>query len=615
MTRVFAVLLLLTAACARAAAPVEGGDRTPADRPEVPAPEKLVAAQTAAKDITLTWQAVPGARQYRVYADPRLPGRTGNVPDAVLASNVTRMVVPNVAPGQTYKFSIEAVGARGGVSPKVEFNPVTIQAAQVIPEPPANVSASPSGPGEVTLTWSAVPGATAYFLGRSIKPDGLQMLCSQCPAETTYVDKTAKPGADHTYSVTAITPAGRTRPTLSNVLKLPDTLAGTPSGSPGTSGSSAAPAAPRPSEPEQTLANVQSPQAVKLTWTAPRRGPAPTEYRIWRGNSREKPTHGATPPLATVKGNVTEYTDQPPEKTQDGIQRQLTVKPTPHPGVVLTYFIEAVAAGESSRPVDFRVDWSQAKAMQAPPAPTNAVATVLSQDVIRFSWSQSAEQPVAGFNLSALRGEAGHVSQADRPTNVDGKTTEVVDRELPSMLRRHLEDALKNVPSGRAPLPPKETYTISAANSVGKSQPVTFRWDMSQAKYVPPGPPPAPTAAVATVLSQYEVQLSWSGDIGADHYMIARADAERGGGMRLTADAGATQVTDSKLADSEERALSEYLKEREAGRTRLPPLPRSLAYEIVASNRLGKSAPVKFTLDMSKAKLAPDRGRDPHKKP
>ncbi len=98
---------------------------------KVPAPTGLNARQVSPREIVLTWQRVPDAKEYRVYVDPpqapHLAGRPG-----VIGASGTRWVItlpPSVAPSTVYRASIEAVGSGGATSARAEFNPVAVQVA------------------------------------------------------------------------------------------------------------------------------------------------------------------------------------------------------------------------------------------------------------------------------------------------------------------------------------------------------------------------------------------------------------------------------------------------------------------------------------------------------
>ena len=66
------------------------------------------------------------------------------------------------------------------------------------------VTATQSGPAEVTVRWTAVPGATSYFIGRHAPPGGWQRVNSPTPTATSYVDRNVEIGRSYTYQVSAI---------------------------------------------------------------------------------------------------------------------------------------------------------------------------------------------------------------------------------------------------------------------------------------------------------------------------------------------------------------------------------------------------------------------------
>lgn len=74
------------------------------------------------------------------------------------------------------------------------------------------VTARQTGPGEITVTWNAPPGATSYFLGRLAPPDGWRRVNSPTPSRTSYVDRDVQPGRTYRYQVSAIDRNGRAGP-------------------------------------------------------------------------------------------------------------------------------------------------------------------------------------------------------------------------------------------------------------------------------------------------------------------------------------------------------------------------------------------------------------------
>ena len=73
----------------------------------------------------------------------------------------------------------------------------------------APVLAKQTGPGEITVTWKAVPGATGYNVGRSVWPDGYRRFRPNHPAQTSLVDRDIIAGVAHGYRVVALLPSGK----------------------------------------------------------------------------------------------------------------------------------------------------------------------------------------------------------------------------------------------------------------------------------------------------------------------------------------------------------------------------------------------------------------------
>jgi len=180
-------------------------------------PRQVWAAQTGSKEITLVWKRAPDAEGYRVAPVGSTPKR--GVPTGQLARNVDRLSISLYSPfGASYSYQITAVYPGGRLSRKVQSNTVVPVAVQPggVDAPPAQVEAKETKPGIVTITWTPVPSATAYLIGRSVQPEGFKMLCPVCSTTTTYVDRKVTAGAKHIYAVAALTPKGTTRRTQSD---------------------------------------------------------------------------------------------------------------------------------------------------------------------------------------------------------------------------------------------------------------------------------------------------------------------------------------------------------------------------------------------------------------
>lgn len=238
---------------------------------EAPPPTNVWAAQTDLKTITLVWTRQPEANGYRVYPVGGTPNRS--IPTGELAKNVDRLVLP-VVPRITggYSYDIAALYPRGRISKKVRSNvvvPVIVKPAGEI-SAPGSVSAVQTGPGTVTVTWTPVSAATAYVIGRAVTPDGLRKLCELCSTATKYIDRGVTAGAKHRYSVSALTPIGPTKRTMSNEV--------TPTGGNGPGPVASEDSTP-PGPPSEVKAVAPSPHSIELSWRA---GQGATGYEISR---------------------------------------------------------------------------------------------------------------------------------------------------------------------------------------------------------------------------------------------------------------------------------------------------------------------------------------------
>ena len=336
--------------------PVAAQDKGPAP------PTRLWAAQTDPTTITLVWQGVPGAVQYLVFGPKSKKGDAGAAIQqlATLGRSAARYVALVVSPGLSHQFSIRAVDAKGQASDQVELNPVipqAKQAASTMVPPPSSVTAAQTGSGEVRIDWSAVPGATGYFIGRSVAPAGFNSLCQLCPTETNYLDTAVIAGAKHIYTVAAITPHGTSQKTRSNEV--------TPTGAKeaGVAGADAP-----PKGVSDMKATIVSPTLVRLTWLP---GIGATSFRI-----RRKVGSMAAELIATVMGTVSSFLDHLPAGSLVG-------------GIV--YEIEAVNAKGRAEKATIAIAPEKAATDTAVSTPSpkglsDLKAAVVSPTSVRLTW-------------------------------------------------------------------------------------------------------------------------------------------------------------------------------------------------------------------------------------
>ncbi len=109
-------------------------------------------------DVTISWSEVPGATSYNIYWSTL----TGVTPANGNKISVTTNTYTQIALGSaaTYYYLVTAVNGNGEspATTQVSVIPVVTQLAA-----PTNFTATP-GNSQITLTWTAVPGATSYFI-------------------------------------------------------------------------------------------------------------------------------------------------------------------------------------------------------------------------------------------------------------------------------------------------------------------------------------------------------------------------------------------------------------------------------------------------------------------
>src|SRR5512146_2914295 len=152
---------------------------------------RIFAAQTGPDQVTLAWDEVPGATEYRVYLpDPNQPGppTAGSRPYTTLSGSGRQTMVAGVRRMANGAY-LEAVDD-GQVLYRGTFNAVT-RAPLTPVTPPGTVQAQETGETEVTVSWAAVAGATGYMIARAAGGYGWGTVCNVCPPTTEYVDTTA----------------------------------------------------------------------------------------------------------------------------------------------------------------------------------------------------------------------------------------------------------------------------------------------------------------------------------------------------------------------------------------------------------------------------------------
>jgi len=171
-----------------------------------PAPTNL-GAQGHDGYIVLTWSAVPGAANYRIYRQ----NSDGSWPSAPLATVLgsSTSYSDTVSYGN-YTYRVTAVDNLGQESPPSS----TGTAASLPPPPPAPTDlGAVAGNGYVTLSWSSVSSDASYRVYRQ-NPDGTWPSTPLANTGTNpgYTDTSVTNGTHYAYRVTAVDPYGQEGP-------------------------------------------------------------------------------------------------------------------------------------------------------------------------------------------------------------------------------------------------------------------------------------------------------------------------------------------------------------------------------------------------------------------
>ncbi len=426
---------------------------TPVPPPPAPLAPANPDATAGDGQVTLMWDTVTGATEYRIYrADT--PGGTRTRIDENTTITATTYTDSTVTNGTAYRYTIRAVSP-GGESP----DSTEVSATPVPPPPaplaPANPTAT-AGNGQVTLMWDTVTGATEYRIYRADTPGGTRTRIDENTMITavTYTDSTVTNGTAYRYTIRAFNAGGE---------------------SPDSTEVSATPALPAPLAPANPMATAGNGQ-VTLMWDTVT---GAAEYRIYRAN-----TPGGALTRIDENNTITAVT-----YTDMGLAN----------GIEYRYTIRAVNAGGES-PDSTEV--SATPVLPAPLAPANLVATAANGQVT-LVWDRVAG--ATGYRIFRAEGVAGTL--ANIPGNAIAAAT------------TYINTGLTNGTLYR--------YTVRAVNAAGVSP------DSDEVSATPIAPIAAPAAPELSVTAgDTLVSVSWDAVPGATQYYVYRG-LSAGTGTRI----------------------------------------------------------------------------------
>ncbi len=311
---------------------------TPTAPPAVPAAPTGVNATAGTNQVTISWSPVSGATSYNIYWSTS----TGVTPaNGTEIANVTSPYVHmGLTAGTAYYYVVTAVNSTGESAPSAEVA-ATPTSTATVPAAPTGVTAT-AGVNEVSLSWTAVSGATSYNIywatSTGVTPaTGTQIANATSP----FVQTGLTAGTTYYYVVTAVNSVGEGAPSTE--------ASATPTSTPAV-----------PATPTGVTATAGNNQ-VTISWTAVS---GATSYNIYWST-----TAGVTPSTGTAITNA----------TSPYVQTGLTAGTT-------YYYVVTAANGVGESAPSTEVSATPTSAPAVPPAPTGVVATGGTNSVT-ISWS------------------------------------------------------------------------------------------------------------------------------------------------------------------------------------------------------------------------------------
>ncbi len=219
------------------------------------APVVVLSNDAATGAVKLTWNAVEGAKLYRVYRSETKSGGYSRIK----STSSTRYTDTSAPVGQTLYYLVKSVSDSGGVSSSSN----KVSGAAKVPadkiHPPVVTASNLLSTGEIRLKWEAVKGAKHYRIYRSkTKTGGFSLIKST--SSTAYTDSSASAGTAWYYCIKTVSTDGTVSDSsgkVSAIAKLP--------------------------RPTVTLSNITQSGKIRVSWTAVE---GAQKYEVYRATSK-----------------------------------------------------------------------------------------------------------------------------------------------------------------------------------------------------------------------------------------------------------------------------------------------------------------------------------------
>jgi fibronectin type 3 domain-containing protein len=189
-----------------------------ADAPLI-APANLSISGNTVNSLTINWDAVEGASDYRLYRSSSENGDYYSILN--LQPGATTYTDTNLGSGMQYFYKVIAVNSKG-ISAYSEIN-----SAWTVPVAPTGLHVVTNNGTSLTLAWNELPGISEYKLYRSTSLIGnFEPVTDAIITAGSYTDSGLEEGMNYYYKITSVNSGGESAATvpLSTIFNVPATV-------------------------------------------------------------------------------------------------------------------------------------------------------------------------------------------------------------------------------------------------------------------------------------------------------------------------------------------------------------------------------------------------------